>query len=88
MVIVLVFACVLSVCVCGLASYLAHKGWRGMSSARLESWWPRTRTSLGQSPRCSRSAALLQSKGKGVCVAVGVAMRGEGQGAGQRRMFI
>ena len=41
-------------------SYLARIGWRGRSSARLESWWPHTRTSLGLFPRCSRSAALLQ----------------------------
>lgn len=43
-------------------AYLAHIGWLGRSSARLESWWPRTRTSPGRFPRCSQSAMLLQDR--------------------------
>lgn len=45
-----------------LRSYLARIGWQGRSSARLESWWPHIRTSLGLFPRCSQSAKLLQDR--------------------------
>lgn len=49
--------------VCSLfGSYLARIGWQGRSSARLESWWPRTHTSLDLFPRCSQSAMLLQDR--------------------------
>lgn len=43
-------------------SYLARIGWQGRSSARLESWWPHTHTSLDLFPRCSQSAMLLQDR--------------------------
>lgn len=63
--------CVLSLCMCmhvyvcsAFRSYLAHKGLRGRSSARLESWWPHTRTFLGLFPRCFQSVMLLQEKEK------------------------
>lgn len=45
-----------------LRSYLAHIGLRERSSARLESWWPHTHTSLGPSPHCSQFVMLLQEK--------------------------
>lgn len=49
-------------CVLHFRSYLARISWRETSSARLGSWWPHTRTSLGLFPRCSQSVTLLQEK--------------------------
>lgn len=51
-------------CVLRFRSYLARISWRETSSARLGSWWPHTRTSLGLFPRCSQSVTLLQEKKK------------------------
>lgn len=51
-------------CVSVLRSYLARIGLQERSSARLENWWPRTRTSLGLFPRCCQSVRLLQKEKK------------------------
>lgn len=57
-------------------SYLAHKGLLGRNSARLGSCLPRTRTSLGPSPRCFRSAMLLHvDKRRFACVCAEKDMR-------------